>query len=383
MQNISIKNIYWMLAYAFRTINEKNIEKLSSEEFDNIYELFAVMMTNELNKQIKRGLNKDYVSIEENTNVLKGKVLVQKTLRTSKKVNKEIVYDKVICEHDDYSVNNYLNQIVKTACIYLIRAKQIKEKKIVDKLKKALLYFDGIDEIDKKSINWNTIKYNKYNSSYRMLINISNLILDGLLINKKDGKIEFRNYIDDQKMHKLYEKFILEYYKYHYANLNPSVPQVEWDVEKNNDLLYLLPKMQTDITLYSNNKTLIIDAKYYRYGDTGIRSHLPPTASISKQITYGEYVKEKEGKDPFNAFLMPYNMKDNPFRLNGEFATIGEAISKWKSNDNKYEHIQGILVDTRFLMHNYENKEDNIIKLAEAIKDSCKKNKHISKHINI
>lgn len=263
MQNISIKNIYWMLAYAFRTINEKNIEKLSSEEFDNIYELFAVMMTNELNKQIKRGLNKDYVSIEENTNVLKGKVLVQKTLRTSKKVNKEIVYDKVICEHDDYSVNNYLNQIVKTACIYLIRAKQIKEKKIVDKLKKALLYFDGIDEIDKKSINWNTIKYNKYNSSYRMLINISNLILDGLLINKKDGKIEFRNYIDDQKMHKLYEKFILEYYKYHYANLNPSVPQVEWDVEKNNDLLYLLPKMQTDITLYSNNKTLIIDAKYY------------------------------------------------------------------------------------------------------------------------
>ena len=27
----------------------------------NIYELFAVMMTNELNKQIKRGLNKDYV----------------------------------------------------------------------------------------------------------------------------------------------------------------------------------------------------------------------------------------------------------------------------------------------------------------------------------
>ena len=73
---------------------------------------------------------------------------------------------------------------------------------------------------------------------------------------------------------------------------------------------------------------------------------------------------------------MPYNMIDNPFRLNGEFATIGEAISKWKSDNNKYEHIQGILVDTRFLMYNYENKEDNIIKLAKAIKDSFKKNHH-------
>ena len=87
-------------------------------------------------------------------------------------------------------------------------------------------------------------------------------------------------------------------------------------------------------------------------------------------------MKEKKGKDPFNAFLMPYNMKDNPFGLDGKFATIGEAISKWKSDDNNYEYIQGILVDTIFLMHNYENKEDNIIKLAKAIKDSFKKNHH-------
>ena len=166
-----------------------------------------------------------------------------------------------------------------------------------------------------------------------------------------------------------------------FEDKNKYFPKTEWHLLSGEDPNF--KPLEPDTIMIYKNKIYVIDAKYYRYGDTGIRSHLPPTASISKQITYGEYVKEKEGKDPFNAFLMPYNMKDNPFRLNGEFATIGEAISKWKSNDNKYEHIQGILVDTRFLMHNYENKEDNIIKLAEAIKDSCKKNKHISKHINI
>ena len=263
MHSISIKNIYWMLAYAFRTLDENNLEKLSSEKFENIYELFAVIMTNELNKQIKRGLSKDYILFEEDTNTIKGKMLLRDTLKYSKYINEEIVYDKVFCQYDDYSTNNYLNQIVKTACIYLIRSKQIKDKTILGKLKKVLLYLDGIDEIDIKVINWKVIKYNKYNSSYKMLINISYLILDGLLIDKSDGKTEFRNYIDDQKMHKLYEKFILEYYRYHYAWLKPSVPQVEWNVKEYNGFLYLLPKMQTDITLYSKNKILIIDAKYY------------------------------------------------------------------------------------------------------------------------
>ena len=133
--------------------------------------------------------------------------------------------------------------------------------------------------------------------------------------------------------------------------------------------------LEPDTIMIYEDKIYVIDAKYYRYGKTGNPDHLPSTSSINKQITYGEYVKEKKGKDPFNAFLMPYNMHENPFELNGEFATIGEAISKWKSGNNKYEHIQGILVDTRFLMHNYENKKSNIIKLAKSIEDSFQRNK--------
>lgn len=154
---------------------------------------------------------------------------------------------------------------------------------------------------------------------------------------------------------------------------NKYFPKTEWHLLYGEDPNF--KPLEPDTIMIFKDKIYVIDAKYYRYGDTGIPSHLPPTASISKQITYGEYVKKEEDIDPFNAFLMPYNMKDNPFGLDGEFATIGEAISKWKSDNNKYEHIQGILVDTRFLMYNYENKEDNIIKLAEAIENSFKRNK--------
>ena len=83
-----------------------------------------------------------------------------------------------------------------------------------------------------------------------------------MLAKTEDGEFEFLNDIDDQKLYHLYEKFILEYFKYHYKELKVSSPQIEWSRD-NNSMIELLPTMQTDIVLEYNNKTLIIDAKYY------------------------------------------------------------------------------------------------------------------------
>lgn len=258
MQNISIENIYWMIAYAFRCISEKNISKMSSEKFENIYDLFSVMMYSELNKQLKRGLNKEYIPVLEDTTTIKGKIVINDLAR--------IIYrktSKLLCEFDEYSNNSYLNKIVKTACYYLIKSNKIKDKEKYTNLKNVMIYLDGIDIIEPNSIKWSFIKYSRFNSSYKFLINISYLVLEGLLISKKNKQFSFKEYLDDQKMHKLYEKFILEYYRYHYKELKPSVPQVSWNIEDNNEFVYLLPKMQTDITLYNDDRTLIIDAKYY------------------------------------------------------------------------------------------------------------------------
>ena len=258
MKSISIENIYWMIAYAFRSISEKDIINVGNEKFENIYDLFSVMMTQELNRQIKRGINKEYIETRDELSLIKGKVILNDLMKQQFKKKA-----KVSCEFDDYSVNSYLNQIVKTACCYLIRSGKIKDKSRANKLKKALLFLNEVNEINPKFIKWNAIKYNKFSASYKILVNISYLIFEGLLISKNDGEFEYRDYIDDQKMHKLYEKFILEYYRYHYSELRPKDSQVEWDVDDKNEYIYLLPKMQTDITLYKDDRELIIDAKYW------------------------------------------------------------------------------------------------------------------------
>lgn len=153
-------------------------------------------------------------------------------------------------------------------------------------------------------------------------------------------------------------------------------PRGEWTLKYNDDKP--THELRPDTIMCYDGNFFVLDAKYYRYGDSNDPSHLPSSSSINKQITYGEYVKLKENdKTVYNAFLMPYNKNKDIFPSKEDFLNIGEAIPKWKylnGEDDEiieYEHIQGILVDINFLMDNYRSQStENIENLAKAIMDA-------------
>jgi 5-methylcytosine-specific restriction enzyme subunit McrC len=61
-------------------------------------------------------------------------------------------------------------------------------------------------------------------------------------------------------MSKLYEKFILEYYKRHFFQYHPASKEIKWDTTGTIDFL---PNMISDTMLIDGPKKLIVDAKYY------------------------------------------------------------------------------------------------------------------------
>jgi hypothetical protein len=115
----------------------------------------------------------------------------------------------------------------------------------------------------------------------------------------------------------------------------------------------------------------VLDAKLYKYGWSANPEHLPNGSDINKQITYGEYIKrtkELPNERLYNAFIMPYNKANNLFMINGNMGNIGEAVGDWRGNRENYERIQGIVVDTRYLMYNYiGTSEQQKKELAECI----------------
>lgn len=129
------------------------------------------------------------------------------------------------------------------------------------------------------------------------------------------------------------------------------------------------------IMIYQNN-VYVLDAKYYKYGISGNLQDLPGSASINKQITYGEYIAKQdsfrklhgEQMKVYNAFLIPFDSQKTGNLPGLDMQNIGEALSNWKDNTKEYHKIKGILIDVKKLMGiHVRQAQDEIRSLAELM----------------
>lgn len=256
-KGILIKNIYYMLTYAFQTLRRSDFDTVAAEKFENIHDLFAAILGKGVAYQLKQGLYKEYILQTEERTALRGKLKLQETMK-----NRIRQRQKLFCEYDELSENNLLNQILKTTMLILLHHGNVKpQRKAL--LKKNLLLFENVDTISIKHVRWEKLWYQRNNQNYRMLINICYLVADGLLLSTEKGEVKLAEFLDEQAMYRLYEKFILEYYRYHHPEYRANPDVIPWNVD--DGVTAHLPNMNTDITLKSGEKTLIIDAKYYAH----------------------------------------------------------------------------------------------------------------------
>ena len=115
-KGIYIKNIYYMLAYAFQVLCQKNYREIASEEFQDVQDLFAAILARGIALQLKQGLYRTYRTKREDFSVLRGKLCINGTIHNQMQRKKVLS-----CEYDELSVNNLFNQILKTTAWILIR----------------------------------------------------------------------------------------------------------------------------------------------------------------------------------------------------------------------------------------------------------------------
>lgn len=251
-----VKNIYYMLCYSFygEQLNEKDESSLGEEAFENIYNLFSLLLCLILKKQIKKGLHKEYINVDDELSTIRGKIDLNKTIN-----NNSLVRKKIYCDFDEYSENCLLNQIIKTTMFYLLKSNKIGST-TKDEIKRLLNYFSNVDVIDIKSIKWDQVKFNRNNLSYKYVVDLCRLILKGLIVSDKNGNNKFKEFLDDTRISAIYENFIKAYYRKHYPELNASSKKLYLN---DKPMLDFIPMMKTDITIEFEDRMLIIDAKFY------------------------------------------------------------------------------------------------------------------------
>lgn len=316
---IPVQNIYYMLAYAFQVLNENGYTDIATEQFDNVGELCAAIISKGVSIQLKRGLGREYIPQTEPLSSLRGKINIAESIKTQSMLRKQLV-----CTYDDFTVNSYMNRILKSTMELLIRSDISKARK--KELRKLLVFFGDVDSIDVREINWK-LQYNRNNQSYRMLISICYLVVKGLLQTNTAGATKLMGFLDEQRMCRLYEKFILEYYRKEHPEIKARASQIPWQLD--DDFGAMLPVMQSDIMLSKGNTTLIIDAKYY--GHTTQSQYGVNTLHSGNLYQIFTYVKNKDaeyGDQPRSVSgMLLYAQTDEAVQPNHVYHMSGNKIT--------------------------------------------------------
>ena len=316
---IPIQNIYYMLSYAFQVLNEQGYKNIATEQFHNTAELMAAILEKGIAIQLKRGLGKEYIPQTEALSSLRGKIDIAESIKTQSMLRKQL-----ICTYDEFSVNSIMNQIIKSTVELLLRSNISKQRK--KNLRKLMVYFSEVDFIDLYTVNWN-VQYNR-NKTYRMLISICYLVVKGLLQTQSNGHTKLMDFLDEQRMCRLYEKFILEYYRKEFKNqITANASQIPWQLD--NEENSMLPVMQSDIMLQSGEKVLIIDAKYYEHStQVQFDKHTLHSGNLYQIFTY---VKNKEyelrEKDHTVSGMLLYAKTDEEIYPNNVYQMSGNQIA--------------------------------------------------------
>ena len=308
-----------MLSYAFKVLNEKSYKKIEVENFENISELLSEILAIGVSKQIKQSLVKDYIEISETTSSIKGKINITDSIN-----EQSFIKGQLNCTYDEFSLNCYLNKILKSTFNLLIKSDISRKRK--KKLKNLLMYFREVDLIDVNSINWK-IRFDRNNQTYKMLINICYLVINGLIHSEKVGDKKLMEFFDNQQMSSLYEKFLLNYFKKEHPNILTHAPQIDWQIDDGIDLL--LPKMKTDVTLEYQNKILIIDAKFY--SQNTLKNYGKNIHNTSNLYQIFAYVKNKQievqGKDIEVSGMLLYVKTSQSIQPDSDYVMSGNKIS--------------------------------------------------------
>lgn len=333
---IPIRNIYYMLSYAFQVLSEQGYKDIETEQFDNVAELCAAILSKGVSLQLKRGLGREYIENMEPLSSLRGRIEISESIKTRSMLKRQLV-----CSYDDFSENSYMNRIIKTTIELLLHADIAKARK--KELRKLLVFFGNVDLLDVHTINWK-IQYNRNNQTYRMLISICFLVVKGLLQTNTDGTTRLMDFLDEQRMCRLYEKFILEYYRKEFPQLSASASQIPWALD--DGIGEMLPVMQTDIMLTHDNNVLIIDAKYYSHTTQAQYDvHTLHSGNLYQIFTY---VKNKEAELANNPHeisgMLLYARTDETVLPNNTYMMSGNKISVRTLNlDCDFDEIAGQL----------------------------------------
>ncbi|EPZ49897.1 McrBC 5-methylcytosine restriction system component [Bacteriovorax sp. BAL6_X] len=340
MSKIPIKNLYYMLTYAWDILDEADKIQISKDSYEQDLDFLGSILNSSVNYQLKRGLYKDYLLRSEQTATIKGKINFSDSLK-----KQTFLKCQAICEFDEYTEDNQPNRIIKTA-LYRVFCSDNLCPKLAIEIKNTLSILKNVSLLSSAPKDIETIRLPKNFQFYKLLLSVSSFILTNTSQNESNGKYEFIDFIrSPHKMRKLYEKFVYNFYQkelsgtHKVENSKSQYVGIENSLKNSKTIPYLI----TDIELVSlkTGQRIIIDTKFEKetltknmYGQEKIHSKY-----LMQLMTYLENRRRSCKEKAIGILLYPtidqtYEVSNNIWDYNIHIMNIdlSEDWSSIKSN---------------------------------------------------
>jgi len=260
--SIPIHNVYYLLCYAWNALDEVQVVEVDTIRPRHVVDLLASVLARGVNHLLRRGLDRGYLEHREQLATVRGRIELEPTVRLG--LHRQ---GRVHCAFDELSHDVLHNQILKTTITHLIGVVEL-DPEVRHQLAPLRRRLEGVTEIPLHPAPFGRVQIHRNNAFYRFLLHICELVWGCLVPAEGGGRTRFRDFLrDERRMEWLFERFILNFYDREQVEYSVRRDHLRWDAaalrpEREQDLCYL-PQMETDVSLRSSDRTLIIDTKYY------------------------------------------------------------------------------------------------------------------------
>ena len=256
---IEIRNLYYIFLYAWGYFEGTETTDLGISMGTDLINLFAIVLRNGLRRLMRRGLDRGYQEVIEETRSPRGRFLLGDTVKRA-----SLLRNTSVCLFDELSPNLLHNQIIKATLKRLLESGDL-ESSLAHDLRFLGRQLDEIANIRLSDEVFHRVKLTRNTRHYGLLLKICQLLHEHLLVGEGIDQGIFQRLLNDEnKMHAIFQEFVRRFYATEQKDFKVTSPQVFWDLTNSNPLhVSYLPAMYTDIMLQSPDRTLIIDTKFY------------------------------------------------------------------------------------------------------------------------
>lgn len=254
---IPVKNVYYMLCYAWNRLQEKEFVSVGQEQDKDIYHLLTRVLLEQLQSLIKRGFYREYTELTDESASLKGKINFQDSIRKL-----SFHRSRMMIQYEELNHDILHNRIIKTTLFNLLHVKEL-DSELHEKVSRIYSYLGDISLIPLNARIFSEVRLHRSNKYYGFVLDICKLFYDCLLMNEEDSHLKFMDFQrNHQEMAALFESFVRNFYRAECTEFKVTREVIYWDAEGED--LSLLPRMETDISMECDAYKIIMDTKFYQ-----------------------------------------------------------------------------------------------------------------------